>query len=77
MLVSFNFDKNLLFILVFIVIFLGIHLITNTSNQNKIDKNVELLYSSISQLATIILYFLEKLLSKKIMIKVIIMLLQY
>ena len=65
MLVSFNFDKNLLFILVFIAIFLGIHSITNTSNQNKIDKNVELLYSSISQLATIILYFLEKLLSKK------------
>ena len=65
MLVSFNFDKNLFFILVFIVIFLGIYLITNTSNQNKIDKNVELLYSSISQLATIILYFLEKLLSKK------------
>ena len=65
MLVSFNFDKNLFFVLAFIVIFLGIHLITNTSNQNKIDKNVELLYSSISQLATIILYFLEKLFSKK------------
>ena len=65
MLVSFNFDKNLLFILVFVVIFFVIHLITNIYHKNKIDKNVELLYSSISQLSTGIIYFVEKLLSEK------------
>ena len=59
MIISFNYDKNILFIILFILI-----TILNYINKLILDKYLQGVYPSILKLSLIIFYFIEKELNK-------------
>ena len=61
MIISFNYDKNILFIILFILI-----TILNYINKLILDKYFQGIYPSISKLSFIIFYFIEKELNKNL-----------